>query len=431
MSVRVPISVVLAALLALTAVVQVRPAIASETLARACPDGSVPEDGFTDVPVTSGHEYAIDCLVWWQVTNGTSRAEFSPQRDITRAQLAQFLAQAISRTGLALDSSVDHFDDDAASPFEKSINELASYGVINGTGYRTFSPSKKLNRGQMAALLVGAHEKVTRQTVEVTRDWFDDDNDSIFENDINKVAEIGITYGVGNNEFQPRGYVNRAQMGSFLARLLDGMVEAGVTSPPWPAGNGQHGNDGDPCDVNACAPQAGPEGEYGGIFHETAGEDDSDDPQMRRFPEALATHQLAQVFAGAEQVTVRVTDSSTDRYAPVHEIAQVMFTDGELVHHVFVETDGSWISDPNERDKAHGAPDVVTSPDSSADDMWQGTYGTDGGTVVATHMLVGKWHVWAFTQASSTATTSPDIKALRDEVVAAFGSAVAAFRGFN
>src|SRR5690606_27257983 len=54
-------------------------------------------------------------------------------------------------------------------------------------------------------------------------DYFSDDADSVFQADINALAESGITRGCNppdNDLFCPRDEVKRDQMASFLARAL-------------------------------------------------------------------------------------------------------------------------------------------------------------------------------------------------------------------
>jgi hypothetical protein len=53
-----------------------------------------------------------------------------------------------------------------------------------------------------------------------TTDFFSDDVDSIFEDDINAIAAAGITVGTGEGTYSPGADVSRAQMATFLARSL-------------------------------------------------------------------------------------------------------------------------------------------------------------------------------------------------------------------
>ena len=53
------------------------------------------------------------------------------------------------------------------------------------------------------------------------RDWFSDDDGSIFEDDINRLGAAGITKGCNpplNSHFCPSDSVRRDQMASFLGR---------------------------------------------------------------------------------------------------------------------------------------------------------------------------------------------------------------------
>ena len=53
------------------------------------------------------------------------------------------------------------------------------------------------------------------------KDHFEDDNGSEFEDDINRIADAGISKGCNppsNNQFCPDSRVNRGQMAAFLVR---------------------------------------------------------------------------------------------------------------------------------------------------------------------------------------------------------------------
>jgi hypothetical protein len=83
-----------------------------------------------------------------------------------------------------------------------------------------FCPNDPVTRAQMAALLVRAFEYESPTGT----DRFVDDNDSIFEADIEALAAAGITLGCNppaNDRFCPTDPVTRAQMASFLVRALD------------------------------------------------------------------------------------------------------------------------------------------------------------------------------------------------------------------
>jgi hypothetical protein len=112
-------------------------------------------------------------------------------------------------------TSTDFFDDDDTSIFEGDINAIAAVGITVGTSATTFSPDDPVTRGEMAAFLKRAFE-ISGSSV----DAFGDDDSSIFEGDINAIAAAGITVGTGPGTYSPDDPVTRAQMATFLARAL-------------------------------------------------------------------------------------------------------------------------------------------------------------------------------------------------------------------
>lgn len=113
------------------------------------------------------------------------------------------------------------FDDIIGNTFEGDIEWLANVGVTKGCnppGNTLFCPSRAVTRDVMAAFLSRYLELPA-----ASKDYFTDDDGSIFEDDINRVAEAGITRGCnppGNDHFCPTRTVDRGQMAAFLVRAL-------------------------------------------------------------------------------------------------------------------------------------------------------------------------------------------------------------------
>jgi hypothetical protein len=82
----------------------------------------------------------------------------------------------------------------------------------------------------MATFLVRGYEFRSENELEASGDYFDDDDDNVHEDNINKSAEAGFTNG-RDGDYEPVEPVLRDQMASFLARTLDLLVEEGTTSP--------------------------------------------------------------------------------------------------------------------------------------------------------------------------------------------------------
>jgi serine protease len=195
----------------------------------ACPSDVTPPAPFTDLG-GSVHAAAVACVAWWEVANGKTPTTFDPNGKMTRAQLASFVARELEASGFALPlSPADKFTDDETSVHEDSINQLAAVGVVQGRGGTTYAPDATVTRAEMATFLVRAHDLVATPSLPAGPDQFADDETSVHETNINKVAAAGLAAGTSSTTFSPTNPVLRGQMATFLARLLDRFVETGVT----------------------------------------------------------------------------------------------------------------------------------------------------------------------------------------------------------
>jgi uncharacterized protein YbjT (DUF2867 family) len=131
--------------------------------------------------------------------------------------MAAFLVRAL---GLLAGDTLD-FVDDNDSVFEADIEKLAAAGITlgcNPPANDRFCPDQPVTRGQMAAFLVRALDLPAGASVD-----FVDDDGSVFEADIEKLAAAGITLGCNppaNDRFCPDQPVTRGQMAAFLRRAL-------------------------------------------------------------------------------------------------------------------------------------------------------------------------------------------------------------------
>ena len=112
--------------------------------------------------------------------------------------------------------------------FQGDIEWLAAAGITRGCNPPDndhFCPNQPVTRAQMAAFLVRALDL----TDDGGGNTFTDDDGSIFEDNIAKLAAAGITRGCNppdNDHYCPNQPVTRAQMAAFLRRALED------TTPP-------------------------------------------------------------------------------------------------------------------------------------------------------------------------------------------------------
>ena len=123
----------------------------------------------------------------------------------------------------------DFFTDDESSMFEASINRLAAARITTGCTATTFCPSATVRRDQMASFLARAFALPATAT-----DFFTDDAGSIHEVNINRLAASGITTGCTATTYCPSDEVTRGQMAAFLHRALVKYPQAAAAAAPRP-----------------------------------------------------------------------------------------------------------------------------------------------------------------------------------------------------
>ncbi|MGI8517436.1 MAG: hypothetical protein ACR2ME_03705 [Acidimicrobiia bacterium] len=186
----------------------------------ACGSGPLPT-GFIDI---GGSPFAAD-IVWIAdqgITNGCKPAPnalFCPNGLVTRGEMAAFLSRALN---LVNNGGGDLFGDDDTSIFENDIDKIATAGITTGCQpppNALFCPGGLVTRGEMVAFLSRALNLMD----DGGGDLFTDDDGSVFETDIDKVAAAGITFGCApppNARFCPTELVTRGQMAAFLHRAF-------------------------------------------------------------------------------------------------------------------------------------------------------------------------------------------------------------------
>ncbi len=169
---------------------------------------------------TSGSVFvaAIQWLADADITQGCNppaNTHYCPDQRVSRGEMAVFLSRAF---GLA-DTGTDFFDDDDGRFYEGAANRLAAAGLTVGCGSRRFCGEADIRRDEMAAMLARGLSLPATST-----DRFVDDEGSVFENAINKIAAAGITEGCNpptNNRYCPADLVTRGQMAAFIKRSVE------------------------------------------------------------------------------------------------------------------------------------------------------------------------------------------------------------------
>ena len=211
----------------------------------ACVGDAAADHMFVDV--SAGHVFrdAINCVAYYGITQGTGDGTtYSPSQDVTRAQMAVFIARAAKAAGVDLGGTGGARFNDVDGTWREAqdaINRLASNGMIPSGG--AFRPGDAITRAEMATFLVGLLVKsapnVRRDSAglillgdvgstSVADDRFPDTDDP----EIAAIYELGVTTGASAAEvqdrakppldlnYEPDGTVDRGQMAAFITRAL-------------------------------------------------------------------------------------------------------------------------------------------------------------------------------------------------------------------
>jgi hypothetical protein len=184
------------------------------------------------VDASPGGAYSIDALyqgtyylVFW---NGDTEfiwdyfVELYREQPLLRTEVATPLVVGPGAHLTGIDARLRWlYDDMFDHVFEDDIYWMGNAGITYGCDpplNHLYCPNLKVSRGQMAAFLVR-----TLALTDRGNHHFVDDDDSIFEVDIEKLAAAGITYGCdppANDRFCPDQPVTRGQMAAFLHRAV-------------------------------------------------------------------------------------------------------------------------------------------------------------------------------------------------------------------
>ncbi len=173
---------------------------------------------FVDI-ATSSFIPDISWLAGKSITNGCNpptNSRYCPTASVTRGEMAAFLVRTLELAA----SGGTQFTDTVGTMFESDIAKLAAAGITKGCNppaNTNFCPYAAVTRGQMAAFLVRAYGLAD----DGGGNTFTDDDGSVFEDDIARLAAAGITSGCNppsNTRFCPNSPVTREQMAAFLFR---------------------------------------------------------------------------------------------------------------------------------------------------------------------------------------------------------------------
>ena len=176
--------------------------------------GAIQADpGFSD---TAGHthEENIDKVAAAGIASGFADGTFRPDDHVTRAQMATFITKgwALPAAGSA------GFTDTDGDTHEANIDAVAAAEITSGCTATTYCPTANITRGQMAVFLAEAEGLAPVDTA--GENELCDVEGHLYEGHIRAIVDDGIASGAADGCFHPDDPVTRGQMATFIARAL-------------------------------------------------------------------------------------------------------------------------------------------------------------------------------------------------------------------
>ena len=179
---------------------------------------------YTDVPPGCWYYDTVSYALEHKLVSGTSTTTFSPDTGMTRGQFITILRRALgaSDSNYKQSSSILFSDVKPGSYYEQPIYWAVTRGIVSGTGYGQFSPDKDLTRQDMAVIIQKAllASALTIPETVPAKQFKDAGQISSYAVDaISSLQKMGLLTGDTEDRIHPKETVTRAEGTTVLVRL--------------------------------------------------------------------------------------------------------------------------------------------------------------------------------------------------------------------
>jgi hypothetical protein len=174
---------------------------------------------FADVDLANPFYRHIQCLYCQGIVGGYNDGTFRPGSNITRAQVAKFVSNAAHYADSIPPTQQTFSDVPPSNPFWLFIERAYAHGVINGYSDHTFRPSNNVTRGQMAKFVANAagYTEAIPPTQQSFTDVLFSDPFWAF---VERAYAHAVISGYGDRTFRPRASVTRGQTSKFISNAF-------------------------------------------------------------------------------------------------------------------------------------------------------------------------------------------------------------------
>ncbi len=166
---------------------------------------------FTDMANYSWAQEAVNALAAKNIISGRGDGTFDPGGQVTRAEYAQMLINAIGKSGDYADTTFLDVPTDAW--FYHNVAVAAQLDIVRGYGDGNFGPYDLITREQMALMTQKAAIVMNKSLSGAAVGAFSDDADIAdwAKAAVYDLANVGIINGMGDGTFAPKANATRAQ----------------------------------------------------------------------------------------------------------------------------------------------------------------------------------------------------------------------------
>lgn len=180
---------------------------------------------FSDISESDWFHDFVEKVVELGLMNGTSETTFEPQETTNRAMLVTILYRLEGQPDVGENQFTDVAPDEW---YTKAVTWAADNGIVKGYGDGKFGPMDTITREQMATIL---HRYSTYKDYDVTAQG--DLSTFTDANEVSDWAEDAMAWavgtelinGVGDNQLDPEGNAQRAQVAAILYRFYEKVVK--------------------------------------------------------------------------------------------------------------------------------------------------------------------------------------------------------------
>lgn len=165
-----------------------------------------PDDtGVSDLLDTENHN---------QYLFGYPEGTFGPDQNMTRAEVAQMFYNLLVDKNVAITASFEDVPADAW--YAKSVNTLASMGIISGVGENRFEPERSITRAEFTSMAM----KFTKGALDGTNVFSDVRSGDWFYEAVVGSIQYGWIEGYEDGTFRPENRITRVEVTSIVNKML-------------------------------------------------------------------------------------------------------------------------------------------------------------------------------------------------------------------